>query len=177
VRIFGLGRWPTLAGLGLSAVVAALGVWAAVEWHRHGAVRLAVTLCGVGSLLASPVSWLHHFVWVLPLALCLLEGTRLDPGLTGSDRGRGSRPPLLPTWYRVLGWLFIAWVVVSPFRSLPNGADIELTWTWRQNAVATLTAALGIALLVSSILVAKRRRSLHESERLVQVRGRSHRRS
>jgi alpha-1,2-mannosyltransferase len=47
------------------AVVALLGVWSAVLWHRLGEVS-RVTLCGVAGLLASPVSWLHHFVWVVP---------------------------------------------------------------------------------------------------------------
>ncbi len=73
VRLFGLGSGPSRAGLIASAVVALLGVWAAVLWHRIGDVRLAVTLCGVAGLLASPVSWQHHFVWVVPLALCLAE--------------------------------------------------------------------------------------------------------
>ena len=68
VRIFGVGPEPAAVGLALSAVVAVAGVWAAVLWHRLGDIRLAVNLCGVAGLLASPVSWLHHFVWVVPLA-------------------------------------------------------------------------------------------------------------
>ena len=79
VRIFGLGRAPAIAGLVLSAVVAVAGVWAAMLWHRLGDVRLAVNLCGVAGLLASPVSWLHHFVWVVPLAMSLVERRRIGP--------------------------------------------------------------------------------------------------
>ena len=41
---------------------------------------------------------------------------------------------------------------------LPNGGDLELLWTWQQNALATVTAVLGIALLVVSIVVAQRLR-------------------
>ena len=73
VRIFGLGSGPAIVGLALSAIVALAGVWAATLWHRLGEVRFAVALCGVAGLLASPVSWLHHFVWVVPLAVCLAE--------------------------------------------------------------------------------------------------------
>ena len=69
VRIFGLGRGSALAGLIGCAIVALAGVWAAMLWHRIGDVRLAVNLCGVAGLLASPVSWLHHFVWIVPLAV------------------------------------------------------------------------------------------------------------
>ena len=66
-------------------------MWAAVVWHRLGEVRLAVILCGVAGLLASPVSWLHHFVWVVPLALAWLELV--------------ARPAAgHPDWLLVLGW-------------------------------------------------------------------------
>lgn len=139
VRIFGLGRGAAAAGLLLSALVAALGVLAAVRWHRGGDVAMAVNLCGVASLLASPVSWLHHFVWVVPLALSL---ARRAPGL-----------PRLPAGYAALGWVFLGWVVASPFRRLPNGADVELTWTAGQNLLASTTALLGVALLVAAALV------------------------
>ena len=146
VRILGLGSGAAALGLLLSALVAALGVWAAHRWHRRGDVAMAVNLCGVASLLASPVSWLHHFVWVVPLALTLVE------------HGRGRAPDgrqldRLPAWFLALGWVFVGWVVASPFRRLPNGADVELTWTWGQNLLASVTALLGVGLLVASVCV------------------------
>ena len=88
----------------------------------------------MAGLLASPVSWLHHFVWIVPLAVCLAQRP------TGSRR--------LPRAFLVLGWLFVGWVAVAPFRVLPNGADVELDWTWSQHALATVTAVIGIAFLV-----------------------------
>jgi alpha-1,2-mannosyltransferase len=146
VRILGLGSGAAALGLLLSAVVAALGVWSAYRWHRHGNVAMAVTLCGVASLLASPVSWLHHFVWVVPLALGLVQHSR-GRGADGRPLGR------LPGWFSTLGWLFVGWVVASPFRRLPNGADVELTWTWGQNLLASVTALLGLTLLVAACRV------------------------
>jgi len=144
VRIFGLGRAPAIAGLVLSAVVAVAGVWAAMLWHRLGDVRLAVNLCGVAGLLASPVSWLHHFVWVVPLAMSLLERRRIGPRS-------------LPTWFLALGWLFVGWVVVAPFTDLPNGADVELQWRWSQHLLASITAVLGLVLLPAAIMIARPR--------------------
>ena len=73
VRIFGLGRTVAIGGLIACGIVALVGVWAAVLWHRIGDVRLAVNLCGMAGLLASPVSWQHHFVWIVPLAMSLAE--------------------------------------------------------------------------------------------------------
>jgi alpha-1,2-mannosyltransferase len=144
VRIFGLGPEPAIIGLVMSCAVAAVGVWAAALWHRLGDVRLAITLCGVAGLLASPVSWLHHFVWVVPLAMSLLER-------------RPVSPRSLPYWYLALGWLFVGWVVVAPFMGLPNGADVELQWSWSQHLLASITTVVGLALLAGAIIIARPR--------------------
>jgi alpha-1,2-mannosyltransferase len=144
VRIFGLGPRPAIIGLVLSCAVAAAGVWAAALWHRLGDVRLAVNLCGVAALLASPVSWLHHFVWVVPLAMSLLEP-------------RPVSPRSLPFWYLALGWLFVGWIVVAPFMGLPNGADVELQWSWSQHLLASITTVVGLALLAGAIIIARPR--------------------
>ena len=146
VRVFTLAPAGVVLGLLASAAVVALGVWAAAVWHRAGEVRFAVVLCGVASLLASPVSWLHHFVWVVPLAFSLVELV-------------ARRPPVLPTWLIVLGWGFVGWVIVSPYRRLPNGGDLELTWTAGQHLLASVTAILGVALLLAAALVGRRLRA------------------
>jgi alpha-1,2-mannosyltransferase len=140
LRIFDLAPIGTVLGLLLSAAVVGLGVWAAAVWHRAGEIGFAVTLCGVASLLASPVSWLHHFVWVVPLTCSLVELTRRRA---------------IPTWLTVLGWVFVGWVVVSPYRRLPNGGDLELTWSAGEDLLASMTAILGIALLVAAALVGR----------------------
>jgi alpha-1,2-mannosyltransferase len=144
VRIFGVGPEPAAAGLALSAVVAFGGVWAAMLWHRLGDVRLAVSLCGVAGLLASPVSWLHHFVWIIPLAMCLLERRPIGPRS-------------LPTWFLALGWFFVGWVAIAPFTKLPNGADVEFLWSLSQHLLASITALVGLALLAGAIIIARPR--------------------
>ena len=157
VRALRLAPAGSALGLLASAAVVALGVWAAAVWHRAGEVRFAVVLCGVASLLASPVSWLHHFVWVVPLAFSLVELVR-------------RRPPVLPTWLIVLGWAFVGWVIVSPYRRLPNGADLELEWTAGQHVLASVTAILGIALLLAAALVGRKLHSRGLNPRAVALR-------
>lgn len=154
LRIFRLSTLGTILGLLTSVIVVGLGVWAAALWHRAGEVRFAIALCGVASLLASPVSWLHHFVWIVPLAFSLVELAR---------RARQDGGPTLPTWLVVLGWLFVGWVVVSPYRRLPNGGDLELEWTAGQNLLATITAILGTALLIAAVVVGRRAADLLRS--------------
>jgi alpha-1,2-mannosyltransferase len=148
VRMLGMGSGAALLGLAASAVVALTGVWAALQWHRLGQVGLAVNLCGVAGLLASPVSWLHHFVWVVPLGVSLALA------------GRGGSLPL-PRSMLVLGWVFVGWVVAAPrgltddTRRLPNGADLEWQWVWYEHAVASVTAVVGVAFLVVAITAAR----------------------
>jgi alpha-1,2-mannosyltransferase len=150
VRAFRLAPGSSLVGLAASAVVALVGVWAAVLWHRRGEIGLAVNLCGVAGLLASPVSWLHHFVWVVPLAVSLV--------LDGSGR-----PRRLPRSLLILGWVFVGWVAAAPrgltdeSRRLPNGADQELGWSASMHLVAATTAIIGIAFLIAAIIWARRR--------------------
>jgi alpha-1,2-mannosyltransferase len=150
VRVLGLGPGPSLLGLAAGVAVGVLGVLAAVLWHRLGEVGLAVNLCGVAGLLASPVSWLHHFVWVVPLAVSLVLG------------GSG-RPRRLPRSLLVLGWLFVGWVAAAPrgltdeSRRLPNGADKELAWSASEHLVASVTALVGVAFLVAAVIWASRR--------------------
>jgi len=87
---------------------------------------------------------LHHFVWVVPLAMSLVEHRPIGPRR-------------LPVWYLALGWIFVGWVVVAPFTDLPNGADVELQWTWSQHLLASITALLGVLLLVAAIVIARSR--------------------
>ena len=137
LRWFGLGRISTFGGLAVCAVVALLGVVAAVVWLRRGEAALGVTLGGVATLLASPVSWSHHFVWVVPLGLLLLTSTAAAT-------------------FRAIGFVFVGWVAAAPFKVLPRGGDVELTYGWTQDLLASITPVLGVALLISAVIAARR---------------------
>ncbi len=136
LRWFGLGRLATFSGLAACGLVALLGVAAAVVWLRHGEPAMGVTLGGVATLLASPVSWSHHFVWIVPLGL-LLFASRAAPG------------------FRVVGFVFVGWVAAAPFKILPRGGDIELTYRWTQNLLASITPVLGVVLLVLGVFAGR----------------------
>ena len=133
LRIVGLGGAQTLTGLLLAATVAGVGIYSAVRWHRLGRDIFAVMVCGVAGLLASPVSWSHHFVWVLPLGVLLFDAE-------------------LPVATRVSGWVFVGWVSAAPFKRLPLGHAVELTYNGWQQALASFTALSGIAFLSVSLI-------------------------
>lgn len=133
LRLFGVGSVAKATALLACAAVALVGVWAAARMERIS-TEAALVLTGVAGLLASPVSWSHHFVWIAPMALVWLR-------------------PKWPAWYTALGWLFIAWVAVARFKTLPNGNNVELSYTWEQSLLASTTALLGIALLIGALAV------------------------
>ncbi len=95
-RILGhdAGYGPVVvAGIVLSAVLAVLA-WRAVggATDRLGAIVI-VSLFG---LLLSPISWTHHWVWLIPLMIWLLHGPQRDqPGA------------------RVLGWGWLALTLIG----------------------------------------------------------------
>jgi len=66
----------------IAAVVVVLvyGLRAAVEAHRAGDELRAVAIVGLVSVLVSPISWIHHLVWVVPVIAVIIG--------TGRDRRR-----------------------------------------------------------------------------------------
>lgn len=63
------GPWWALA----AAVTVLLGLAIAVAAALRGRRAEAVVACATTALLISPVSWSHHWVWCVPLALLLWE--------------------------------------------------------------------------------------------------------
>ena len=63
--------WLAVAGpLALAVLVVA------ARWWRRGDRVLGTCLGAVAMLLASPISWSHHWVWAVPVALVLWERSR-----------------------------------------------------------------------------------------------------
>lgn len=128
-----------LGGAWLGVVVLVLGLVAAVWMYRWGQPRLALVLTGVTSLLASPISWSHHFVWVVVLLVVVWQ-----------ERA-------LPTSYRIFALGYGLWVSLAPFWYLPHTEGAEYHFNAWELAVDNLGIVWGVALLVASIVVAGRR--------------------
>jgi len=59
----------------IEAVVFCGGVAIAAAAHRHLSRLLAVLVCAATGLLLSPISWVHHYVWIVPALIWLAVGT------------------------------------------------------------------------------------------------------
>lgn len=128
---------PTLRlGRASMVVIALVAVTVGALWWRARPASLprqvfALSLVGVGSCLASPVAWTHHFVWVLPLAVAVL-----------TSRG------VIPRWVRLLAGAWALWTCVGlPLVLLPYGGGPELRYTPWQDLIGSFGPGLGVVLL------------------------------
>nr|WP_243769959.1 glycosyltransferase 87 family protein [Amycolatopsis acidicola] len=97
--------WSGKVALLIAAVLAVPAVWLVRRYHGRGQHLAALLVTAFLGLLASPVSWSHHWVWAVPLVLLLwTEGHRV--------------------WATVTFVFFASCVVMV----VPNGGTTEFGW-------------------------------------------------
>lgn len=120
--------WFVVAGATAFGVLLA----AALVWHR-GRPDAAVCLAAVAMLVASPISWSHHWVWAVPLTVVL----------AGCGRSLVARTLVAGAWVAVFCSACIWWP--------PHRDNTELAWTPAEHLVgnAYLLAALVVTAYVA----------------------------
>lgn len=139
-RLTDLAPWASEAALALSALLAVPAVWLMLRFHRRGQALAALLVSAFFMLLASPISWSHHWVWAVPLIVLLVS--RL-PGTTPAT-----------AWRRWFG----AFAVVAVFVScvllvLPNGHNLELHWKLWETVLGN--AYLLVPIVLAAVLVSR----------------------
>ncbi|MEO3936524.1 glycosyltransferase 87 family protein [Dermatophilaceae bacterium Soc4.6] len=138
--------WPEAPSAVWVGLVLVMGVLTAVAtWRRtHRGDDLGALLAtAAGGLLVSPVSWTHHWVWVVPALAWLLARAR-----------RVSAAAHRLTWAGAAAWavpaLVAAVFVVAPADLLPAGDGREQHWVWWQHLIGDAYVWLGLAALVAA---------------------------
>jgi len=152
--------------LAAAVVVAILGLGAATLLDRTGHRVLGVAACALTGLLVSPISWDHHWVWVLVAAAVFLyygltargwarwanfSGGAVTKGIFGAWATRlWGQTALFAGWDRGVIW------------SAPTGNNLELTWHGVQLLAGNAYVLTGLALLAvligTAVRVARARR-------------------
>lgn len=118
--------WGERVWLVSALVLGVLGLLLARRLDRAGHRTLAVVSVGLLGCLVSPVSWTHHFVWVVPMVVLMAY----------------SSLPLRRRGLVQTGWVLL--FLVHPIWFLPTGRGVEFGYGWWQDVVA---AAYPIALI------------------------------
>lgn len=119
----------------LVAVVVALSAVATWRALRRGEDLAAVTALAVGGLLVSPISWTHHWVWVVPVLAVLLVrrwwvglGVAfavmfLPPMVLVAETGLdvGAAQPLVDATWTILGVVYLVALAGSPGSGVARG--------------------------------------------------------
>lgn len=128
-------RADSLLWLGLILVALGLIVWA--MW-RAETMLATVLLASTVALVCSPISWSHHWVWLVPIAITLLAGG-----------------------YRVLGAVVAAAAFIAPHWTLPHSHGAEHDWAWWAQIIGTsylvVTLVVVVAATISPRVLAGRR--------------------
>jgi alpha-1,2-mannosyltransferase len=111
---------PLWTLLSLAVLVAGLAI--AVRAYRRVGDSWGLPACAVASLLAAPISWTHHWVWCVPIALLLWQ-----------EAGRGVVAV-------VVFWTFAVWAV-------PHTDSLELAFSAWQIGLSLWYVAFGVVFL------------------------------
>src|SRR5216683_5784041 len=169
-RLYGGPAAGRPAWLAATFVVAAAGLLVAAWAHRRGQELTGIVACAITGLLVSPVSWDHHWVWIVPALVAVLAAARRH------SAALGGRPPNTPRG-SFLAWagaialtgVFLTYPVtanraapVMPeglIWTVPAGGIHEFRWHGAQLLTGNLYAIAGIAILCALALVLARTRS------------------
>ncbi|HYQ65555.1 glycosyltransferase 87 family protein [Actinophytocola sp.] len=151
LRLTDLAPWALGAAIAIGAVLAVPAVLLVRRYHRAGQPLTALLVTAFFGILLSPVSWSHHYVWVVPLVVLLLS--RLPDRLPdGWDRVRAL------SGIGAVVLVFASCVLLIMRTSDPNrpaGEKPELEWTPPE---VLLGSAYLLVPLVAGVIVLTRLR-------------------
>jgi alpha-1,2-mannosyltransferase len=117
---------PPILMLLLSVAALALGLVAAKRKIDSGNDVAALVCIAFGSLLASPISWTHHWIWAVPALMVLVRARR-----------------------RAAAALLASVFVIGPMWFAPRGLLLELNHNWWQAAACVSYVLVGLAFLIA----------------------------
>ncbi|HEX2130585.1 MAG TPA: glycosyltransferase 87 family protein [Actinophytocola sp.] len=152
LRLSDLAPWSLAAAIGVGALLAIPAVWLVRRYHRANRPLTALLVTAFFGLLLSPVSWSHHYVWVVPLLVLLLS--RLPEPL---PRGAARLRALAGIGAIVAVYASCVLLIMrSSDPNRPAGEKPELEWTPPE---VVLGSAYLLVPLVAGVLVLVRARS------------------
>jgi alpha-1,2-mannosyltransferase len=159
VRLLGPGLVTDLLWAGLAAVTLVVGLAWGARLHRRGHdLAGAVAAAGAG-LLASPISWSHHWVWIVPALVLAWEAARRSRVITVRAVPLVGLATFAAWWIGRPGVprrspLGLLWLV-------PAKHSVERHWDLGQSLVGNLYVEVAVlaAVVAGGMALGRRRRS------------------
>lgn len=123
----------TIAWFLICAVIGVACLWIMRQLFDAGQDVAALLVMSFFSLLASPVSWSHHWIWVAPTLLVFFAWCRNKP----------------TPWLIALSAAGVAIFVSQIIWKMPQGSRRELDWVWWQHLLGNAQTLWGIAAIVA----------------------------
>jgi alpha-1,2-mannosyltransferase len=156
LRLIGAATTARPYQLLAEVVVGVTGLVLAAWASRRGQEIVGVLVCALTGLLVSPVSWSHHWVWVAPMLVVLVDFASRPPSLAAAA-----------SWRRAC-WLGAA-AMVAVFSgvlwTVPGPAQQGYVMTGPQQLLGDLYvfAGLGGLVVIAALLASARRADQHLS--------------
>jgi alpha-1,2-mannosyltransferase len=127
------GPPPTWVWLAVAGPISLAVLIVGARWWRRGDLILGTCLAALAMLFASPISWTHHWVWAVPVALALWARNR---------------------------WAAAAWAAVFVARPVvwpPYGRGREYGWSLPHHLLGNAYLLAALAFCVWAALILKHR--------------------
>lgn len=149
-RAFDVDRPNGALWLVVTVIVTGFGLWRAYRAYLAGDEIAGITLTGLVSALASPVTWIHHLFWVVPAIVIFV-----DAGMAATGRRR----------ILLMGSALVTWVLFSSVVVWASGASTGILGWLGQDAYVLGTLALLVLLPIRDLPPADHMLSINRSTR------------
>ncbi|MFD7159609.1 glycosyltransferase 87 family protein [Kribbella sp. NPDC059898] len=130
----------------LATVVA--GLWLSRRLYDQGQMLASLCVCATVGLLCAPISWDHHWVWMIPMGVALAK--------TVPARRPLVRLAVAAAWF--------GYFIAGPFRWVPQAFDREYDWTLGQQLPGNAYILAGIAAVTMIAITSMTRRARQQTK-------------
>jgi alpha-1,2-mannosyltransferase len=139
-RIGNEASWVQPTWFVLSAVFGLLALWLARRYWLADERVTAISVMALAVLYASPISWSHHWVWIIPLGVSLIRGV---------NRVWGLNPAV------VTGVLFYGLYVLRSIWWVPYRDGRELGWSFWQSIPGNSHLIVGMIAFILLVITSR----------------------
>jgi alpha-1,2-mannosyltransferase len=139
-RIGDEASWVQPTWFVLSAAFGLVVLWLARKYWLADERVTAISVMALAVLYASPISWSHHWVWIIPLGVSLIRGV---------NRVWGLNPAV------VTGVLFYGLFVLRSIWWVPFRDDRELDWTFWQSIPGNSHLIVGMIAFILLVITSR----------------------